>query len=89
VGAIGDAVFNLIAMLVFAAVIIGLEVLVMIVRGRTWGPMSIQIVGFSLIVLAVLILVAADLPADGRAPAYALLGVVAGFLAGKSGKEPD
>ena len=71
------------AILVFSAVIIAAEVSVMIFRGKGWGPMSTRLVGLTMVVLAALILSFAEIPAEQRAPAYALLGVVAGFLAGK------
>jgi len=71
------------AILIFSAVVLAIEVMVMIFRGKGWGPMSTRLVGLTTIVLAALILAFADIPAEQRTPAYALLGVVAGFLAGK------
>ena len=76
-----------IAVLIFAAAIIGLEVLVMILRGRGWGPMSTRIVGLSLVIVAALILALSDLATDQRSPVYTLLGVVAGYLAGRPASE--
>jgi hypothetical protein len=76
-----------IAALIFAVAIIGLEVLVMIIRGRGWGPMSTRIVGLSLVIVAAVVLAMADMPNDQRSPVYTLLGVIAGYLAGRPGGE--
>ncbi|MFB9981201.1 hypothetical protein ACFSQQ_19715 [Mesorhizobium kowhaii] len=74
---------NLVAILIFSAVLIAIQSAVMIFRGKSWGPTSSRLVGFTVVVLAVLILAFSEIPAEQRAPAYALLGVVAGFLAGR------
>ncbi len=53
----------------------------MIVRGHSWGPHSVRIVGMSLIVV-----VAAFLAVSGSerlGAAYALMGVLVGYLVGK------
>jgi hypothetical protein len=41
--------------------------------------------GISLVVLVALILAFSDIPSEQRSAAYALLGVAAGYLAGKPG----
>jgi uncharacterized membrane protein YidH (DUF202 family) len=76
-----------IALLAFAVAIIGLEVLVMIVRGSGWGPMSTRMVGFSLVVLVGLILAMSPVAGDARSAAFGILGVVAGYLASRPAQE--
>jgi hypothetical protein len=75
---------NLHATLIFSAVIIAIEAVVLIFRGKSWGPTSSKLVGLSLVALMTIIVAFSDLPTEQRSPAYALLGVVAGLLAGKS-----
>jgi hypothetical protein len=79
----------LFAILIFSAVIIGIEALVMILRGKTFGPISSRLVGLTIVALVTLIIAFSDLPSEQRSPAYALLGVVAGLLAGKQIDGPE
>jgi hypothetical protein len=77
------------AALIFSAVIIAIEALVLIIRGRGYGPLSVRLIGISVVVLAGLILALADIPAQQRSAAYALLGVAFGYLAGKPAGQGD
>ena len=83
----GSPMSEQIALLAFAVAIIGLEVLVMIVRGSGWGPMSTRMVGFSLVVLVGLILAMSPVAGDARSAAFGILGVVAGYLASRPAQE--
>ncbi|HXX09105.1 MAG TPA: hypothetical protein VEJ43_13665 [Pseudolabrys sp.] len=64
--------------LIFGAVVIGAEAAIMISQGRSWGPHSVRIVGLSLIIVAAVFLAVSDSQRVGAA--YALLGVIAGYL---------
>jgi hypothetical protein len=72
------------AILIFSAVIFAIEAMVMIIRGTGYGPWAVRLMGISLVVLVALILAFSDIPKQ-RSAAYALLGVAAGYLAGKPG----
>jgi hypothetical protein len=72
---------NAIAVLIFGGIVIAVEAAIMIVRGHSWGPHSVRIVGMSLIIV-----VAAFLAVSGSerlGAAYALMGVLVGYLVGK------
>ena len=73
--------------LIFGAIIIGSEILVMIKRERGWGAQSSRIVGITLVVIAAMFLVTTSIGQDRIAPAIGLLGTVAGYLLGKNDKE--
>ena len=80
-----------IGVLLFGAFVLGIEVAVMIFRGRGWGPLSVRIFGVSLIVVATIFLAVSAIPGDRLSAAYAILGGAFGFLAGRSGNQdkPD
>jgi hypothetical protein len=69
---------NPIAVLIFGAVVIVAEVAIMIFRGQNWGPHSVRIVGLTLVVVTAVFLAVSDSQRAGAA--YALMGVLAGFL---------
>jgi hypothetical protein len=69
---------NPIAVLIFGAVVIAVEVVIMFFRGQNWGPHSVPMVGLTLIVVTAVFLAVSDSQRAGAA--YALLGVLAGFL---------
>jgi len=76
-----------ISVLIFGAAIIGAEATIMIWQGHSWGAHSVRIVGLSLIIVAAVFLAVSDVQRVGAA--YALLGVIAGYLAGRyETKEP-
>lgn len=53
----------------------------MISQGRSWDAHSVRIVGLSLVVVAAVFLAVSGSQRAGAA--YALLGVIAGYLAGR------
>jgi hypothetical protein len=77
---------NTIAVLIFGAFIIVAEASVMIVRNRGWGIHSVRIVGLTLISVAAVFLAVSSSERVGAA--YALLGVLAGFLVGQIETRP-
>jgi hypothetical protein len=76
-----------IAVLIFGAVVIIGEVVVMIWRGRGWGPLSIRITGLSLIIIATVFLVVSSVSSDRLSAAYALLGGAFGYLVTRPDKK--
>ena len=72
-------------MLVFGAVIISLEILVMLKRAMYWGLWSFKILGLTLVIVAGLFLIVAGYSQNQAAPMMGLLGTVAGYLLGKEG----
>ncbi len=78
---------NTIAVLIFGAVVIGAEAAVMIYRGHSWGLHSVRIVGLSLIAIAAVFLAVSS--AERVGAAYALLGVLAGYLVGQHETKPQ
>ena len=69
---------NPIAVLIFGAVIILAEIAIMIYRGQNWGLHSVRIVVLTLVVVTATFLAVSDSQRAGAA--YALMGVLAGFL---------
>jgi hypothetical protein len=74
-----------IAVLIFGGVVISAETAVMIFRGRGWGIQSTRLVGLSLVVVATMFLAAGSLSPERLGAAFAVLGVVAGYLVGVQG----
>jgi heme/copper-type cytochrome/quinol oxidase subunit 3 len=74
---------NTTAVLIFGALVIAAEAGIMIVRGHSWGPHSVRIVGLSLIIVMTVFLAVSS--AERAGAAYALLGVFAGYLVGQYG----
>jgi len=72
------------AILIFSASILAIVAIVSIVRGWGWDATSSRLAGLSVVVLASLIIAIVEIPNDQRTPVFSLLGVVAGFIAGKS-----
>lgn len=66
--------------LIFGAIVLVAEVAIMLVRGHDWGPQSVRMLAITLIIIASVFLAVADTQRAGAA--YALLGVIAGYLAG-------
>jgi hypothetical protein len=77
----GEVMSNAIAVLLFGALVIVAEAAIMISRGHSWGPHSVRIVGMSLIIVVAAFLAVSG--AERIGAAYALLGVLVGYLAGK------
>jgi hypothetical protein len=73
-----------IAILAFGAIVIIAESAVLIFRGRAWGPSSVRLTGLTVVIIATLYLAASSLSSDRVSAAYAVLGVVAGYLVGRS-----
>ena len=73
---------NPIAVLIFGAIVIAAELAIMYFRGQDWGAHSVRIVGLTLIVVTASFLAVSDSQRAGAA--YALMGVLAGFLICKS-----
>jgi len=71
--------------LVFGAVIISLEILVMLKRSMYWDIWSFKILGLTLVIVAGLFLIVAGYSQNQAAPMMGLLGTVAGYLLGKEG----
>jgi hypothetical protein len=69
--------------LVFGAIIIGLQVLVMLKRSMYWEIWSFKIMGLTLVLVSGLFLIVAGYSQDQTAPMMGLLGTVAGYLLGK------
>ncbi len=73
-----------VAVLVFGTIILVTE---MLTKTQGWGTGSIRIVGLTIVVVAVLFLTVAfsqsSTPKELPAAAFGLLGVVAGYVAGK------
>jgi len=71
--------------LVFGAVIISLEILVMLRRAMSWDLWSFKVLGLTLVIVAGLFLIVAGYSQNQAAPMMGLLGTVAGYLLGKEG----
>ena len=67
--------------LIFGIIVIAAEAAIVISQGRSWGPHSVRVVGLSLIIISAVFLAVSDSQRAGAA--YALLGVIAGYLAGR------
>lgn len=76
-----------IAVLSFGGVVVMIEAAVMIIRKRGWGPQSIRIVGLTVIIISTIFLAVSTVSAERLSAAYAVLGVVAGYLVGHSDKQ--
>lgn len=72
-----------IGVLVFGALLMGLEVLVMLKQDKYWDAWSFKILGLTLVITAGLFLVVAGYSQNQIAPMMGLLGTVAGYLLGK------
>lgn len=73
-----------VAFLIFGTTVVMLEIAVIVFRGKAWGPLSTKLVGLTFVaVSAVFLALTAQLSA-----AYALLGVAAGYLAGRPDERP-
>lgn len=72
------------ALLIFGAIVIGLEILVMIRRGKGWGTTSSRLVGLTLVAVLTVFVFLARNPEDDVAPVFAIIGTIAGYLVGKS-----
>ena len=72
-----------IGVLIFGAIIIGLEILVMLKREMYWENWSFRVIGLTLVITAGLFLIVAGYTQDQIAPMMGLLGTVAGYLLGK------
>jgi hypothetical protein len=66
--------------LIFGAVILVAEAAIMIARGHVWSAQSVRVLTMTLIIVAAVFLAVSDSQRVGAA--YALLGVIAGYLAG-------
>lgn len=76
--------------LVFGALIIGLEITLMLRLKKGWGTQSIRIVGITLVIIAGLFLIVTGYSQEQIAPMIGLLGTITGFLLGKtSSKETE
>jgi hypothetical protein len=69
--------------LVFATVVLWLEILVLLRRNQEWDLLSIKIVGLTLVVSAGLFLIVAGFSQDQVAPMMGILGTMVGYLLGK------
>ena len=72
-----------IGVLVFGALLMGLEVLVMLKQNKYWDAWSFKILGLTLVITAGLFLVVAGYSQNQIAPMMGLLGTVAGYLLGQ------
>jgi hypothetical protein len=66
--------------LMFGTVVVIAEAAIMIARGHVWGPHSVRLLTMTLIIVAAVFLAVSDSQRAGAA--YALFGVIAGYLAG-------
>lgn len=67
--------------------VLGLQVLVLVRRNHGFGPLTFKLWGLSLVIFAGLAVLAFD-PVEGQAnAAWGLLGVIAGYLFGRSQEE--
>lgn len=71
-----------VAVLVFGAVLVPLEVYIMVRRDKGWGPSNKQIVGLTIVIVAGLFLIAGGYAQTQTAPMFGLLGAIAGYLFG-------
>lgn len=72
-----------IAILVFGAFVIFLEIYVMLSQKRYWDVWSFKILGLTIVVVCGMFLVVAGYTQEQIAPMMALLGTVAGYMLGK------
>jgi hypothetical protein len=75
-----------IGVLTFGILLLGLEVLVILKKSQGWGINSTRIVGLTLIVTSGVFLITAGYSKDQTAPMVGLLGTIAEYLLGKTGK---
>jgi hypothetical protein len=75
-----------IALLGFGAVIFVVQSLSLMRLRRGWGPMSFRVTIFGIAIVATLFLAVSDIDSEKLAPAYGLIGVIAGYAAGKEAK---
>ena len=77
----------LLGIAIVAVLALGLQVLVLVRRNMGFGPLTFKLWGLSLVVFAGLAVLALD-PAEGQAnAAWGLLGVIAGYIFGRSQQE--
>src|SRR5437868_2612397 len=69
-----------ISVLVFGAILVGLQVLVLVKRSAEWNDWSFKLMGISLVITAGLFLIVAGYTERQTAPMMALLGTVAGYI---------
>ena len=72
-----------IGVLVFGAVAMGLQILVMLRQNKYWDMLAIKIVGLTLVITAGLFLIVAGYSQEQVAPMMGILGTVVGYLLGK------
>ncbi len=78
---------NLLAVLIFGILVIGVEVLVMIKRQRGWGAQSRKIVGGSLIVIAAMAITLSNIPLERVTAMIGLLGALGGYVVGNKDED--
>lgn len=74
-----------VGLLVFGAVLVGLQVLLMVTQRRYWDDWSIKVTGLTLVITSGLLLIVAGYSEEQAAPMMGMLGTVAGYLLGKEG----
>ncbi len=67
----------------FGLVLVGLQILVMLKRGSSWGPHTVRLHGLTLAVIAGVFLVTAGYSQQQIAPMIGLLGTIVGYLLGQ------
>jgi hypothetical protein len=72
------------ALIAFGLIALVLQVLVNVKIGQGWGPQSIRLFMLTIILVFALVPVTSSIVQAAAAPAYGLMGTIAGYLFGQS-----
>ena len=75
---------DILMILIFGVIIIGLEILVMIKLQKGWGDNSVKIIGLTLMLIMALVVVFSKVEIEKVTAIIGLLGTIAGYLMGKN-----
>lgn len=77
-----------ISFLVFGAVIIIAEIVVLYRKSQGFGPQAVRIVGLTIVLTFAAALTSADIPVERLTAVIGLLATLAGYLAGRAEEKP-
>jgi len=69
--------------LAFGGVTVVVEALVMIFRGKGWGPLTTKLAALTVVITMIVYLAASTIPIERLTAAYALLAAIVGYIFGK------
>ena len=84
-----EATLLTLAVLAFGSIIVVAQVTVMIRRNRGWGSNSTRIVGFTVVLVVVIVLALSSISMERFLAVLGIIGTIVGYLAGRKNGETD